>query len=62
MHFTSSNINIIITFKDIQNAIIKANKSPPIAKKFAWSHVYKLSEEFKKQEDKLKMNKNKIDE
>lgn len=40
-----------VKFTDIQKAIIIANKVPPECKKIAWNNVYKLSEQYKIQED-----------
>jgi hypothetical protein len=48
-----------VTFKDVQRAIIEANRVPPHAKKIAWNKVYSMSAQYKKQED-LIMQSNKL--
>lgn len=41
-----------VTFRCIQTAIKRANRAThPVEKKIAWSHVYKLSDQYKKQEE-----------
>lgn len=45
---------LAMKFAEVQKSIKDANTAPPQSKKMAWAKVYKLSDDYRRTEEKIK--------